>query len=302
MFELWIPITITAAFLQNVRSALQKHLKSKLSTGGATYVRFFYAVPFALLYVVSLHNGFGYTLPTPNLTFTIFGVIGGVSQIVATALLVYLFSFRNFAVGTTYSKTETVQAAIFGLVILGDTIGTSAVIGIMISLVGVMAISMARQEAGMKGLLTSLTQKTALIGLASGAAFGISAVAYRASSLALGGEGFLMQASFTLACVTVLQALIMTAYLKVREPGQITTVIRNWKVAGLVGLSGMLGSACWFTAMTIQNVAYVRALGQVELVFTFVASYVFFKERTNRVEFIGIMAIVTGIVVLLLGR
>ncbi len=302
MLELWIPITITAAFMQNVRSALQKHLKSKLSTGGATYVRFFYAVPFALLYAISLHNGFDHALPTPNLTFAIFGVIGGVSQIVATALLVYLFSFRNFAVGTTYSKTETVQAAIFGLVILGDTIGTSAIIGIMISLVGVMAISMARQEAGMKGLLTSLTQKTALIGLASGAAFGISAVAYRASSLALGGEGFLMQASFTLACVTVLQALIMTAYLKVREPGQITAVIRNWKVAGLVGLSGMLGSACWFTAMTIQNVAYVRALGQVELVFTFIASYVFFKERTNRVEFIGIMAIVAGIVVLLLGR
>jgi drug/metabolite transporter (DMT)-like permease len=302
MFELWIPITITAAFMQNVRSALQKHLKSKLSTGGATYVRFFYAVPLALLYAVSLHNGFGHALPTPNLTFAIFGVIGGVSQIVATALLVYLFSFRNFAVGTTYSKTETVQAAIFGLVILGDTIGTSAIIGIMISLVGVMAISMARQKTGMKGLLTSLTQKTALIGLASGAAFGISAVAYRASSLALGGEGFLMQASFTLVCVTVLQALIMTVYLKVREPGQITAVIRNWKVAGLVGLSGMLGSACWLTAMTIQNVAYVRALGQVELVFTFIASYVFFKERTNRVEFVGIMAIIAGIVVLLLGR
>ena len=302
MFELWIPITITAAFMQNVRSALQKHLKSKLSTGGATYVRFFYAVPLAMLYAVSLHNGFGHALPTPNLTFAIFGVIGGVSQIVATALLVYLFSFRNFAVGTTYSKTETVQAAIFGLVILGDTIGTSAIIGIMISLVGVMAISMARQKTGMKGLLTSLTQETALIGLASGAAFGISAVAYRASSLALGGEGFLMQASFTLVCVTVLQALIMTVYLKVREPGQITAVIRNWKVAGLVGLSGMLGSACWLTAMTIQNVAYVRALGQVELVFTFIASYAFFKERTNRVEFIGIMAIIAGIVVLLLGR
>jgi drug/metabolite transporter (DMT)-like permease len=259
-------------------------------------------VPLALLYAVSLQNGFGHALPTPNLTFAIFGVIGGVSQIVATALLVYLFSFRNFAVGTTYSKTETVQAAIFGLVILGDTIGTSAIIGIMISLVGVMAISMARQKTGMKGLLTSLTQKTALIGLASGAAFGISAVAYRASSLALGGEGFLMQASFTLVCVTVLQALIMTVYLKVREPGQITAVIRNWKVAGLVGLSGMLGSACWLTAMTIQNVAYVRALGQVELVFTFIASYVFFKERTNRVEFVGIMAIIAGIVVLLLGR
>jgi drug/metabolite transporter (DMT)-like permease len=112
----------------------------------------------------------------------------------------------------------------------------------------------------------------------------------------------LMQAAFTLACVTVMQALIMAVYLRMREPGEITTVARNWKVAGLVGLSGMFGSACWFTAMTIQNVAYVRALGQIELVFTFAVSYFFFKERTNTMEFMGILAVIGGIVVLLLWR
>ena len=31
-------------------------------------------------------------------------------------------------------------------------------------------------------------------------------------------------------------------------------------MTGLVGLTGMLGSVGWFTAMTIQNAAYVRAL------------------------------------------
>ena len=52
--ELWIPITIAAAFMQNLRSALQKYLKGRLSTGGATYSRFFYAVPFAWLYLAAL--------------------------------------------------------------------------------------------------------------------------------------------------------------------------------------------------------------------------------------------------------
>ena len=37
--ELWIPITIAAAFLQNLRSAGQKHLKSVMGTSGATFVR-----------------------------------------------------------------------------------------------------------------------------------------------------------------------------------------------------------------------------------------------------------------------
>ena len=302
MFELWIPITIMAAFSQNVRSALQKHLKSRLSTGGTTYVRFFYAVPLAFLYAYGLHTGVGFSLPSPNLEFAFYGALGGLTQILATALLVYLFSFRNFAAGTTYSKTDTIQAAVFGLVILGDPLSIGAIIGILVSLVGVVAISMARQESGLFRLFTSLTKKTALIGIASGAFFGISAVSYRAAALSLGGEGFLMQAAFTLACVTLFQALIMSVYLKIREPGQITSVIKNWRVAGLVGLSGMVGSACWFTAMTIQNVAYVRALGQIELVFTLLASYLFFKERSNAKEIFGILAVIAGILILLLWR
>ncbi len=62
----------------------------------------------------------------------------------------------------------------------------------------------------------------------------------------------------------------------------------------------MLASIGWFTAFTIQNAAYVRALGQIELVFTFAASAFFFRERTNRVEVPGISLVVAGI--LILGR
>ena len=301
MIELWIPITILAAFSQNLRSALQKHLKSRLSTAGATYVRFFYAVPFAFLYLFILNQFFYLPLPEPNANFIIFGIIGGGTQIIATALLVYLFSFRNFAVGTAYSKTETAQTAVFGLIILGDPLTPGAIIGIMISLVGVMAISTARQENGLKNIIQSLSQKTALIGLASGAMFGMSAISYRAASLSLGGEGVVVQAAYTLACVTVFQTLIMTVYLQVKEKGEVINVIKNWRVAILVGLSGMIGSACWFTAMTLQNAAYVRALGQIELVFTFIASYIFFKEKINVTELFGILALVFGILVLLVG-
>ena len=301
MIELWIPITILAAFSQNIRSALQKHLKSRLSTAGATSVRFFYAVPFAFLYLFILNQFFYLPLPEPNANFIIFGIIGGGTQIIATALLVYLFSFRNFAVGTAYSKTETAQTAVFGLIILGDPLTPGAIIGIMISLVGVMAISTARQENGLKNIIQSLSQKTALIGLASGAMFGMSAISYRAASLSLGGEGVVIQAAYTLACVTVFQTLAMTIYLQLKEKGEVINVIKNWRVAILVGLSGMIGSACWFTAMTLQNAAYVRALGQIELVFTFIASYIFFKEKTNGTELFGILALVFGILVLLVG-
>jgi drug/metabolite transporter (DMT)-like permease len=298
--ELWIPITIAAAFCQNLRSAMQKHLKARLSTSGATYARFLYAAPLAALYVLGLMTLGGMTLPAPNPTFLVFTVIGGLGQILATALLVYLFSFRNFAVGTTFSKTETVQTALFGIVILGEPLALGAVFAILVSLIGVFLISTARTVGGLQGLLRGLADRPALIGIASGAAFGISAVSYRAASLALGGEGFLIQAAFTLAAVTLFQTIVMGAYLLYREPGQFTAVLASWRVSALVGLTGMLASACWFTAMTIQNAAYVRALGQIELIFTFTASSLIFGERNTTRELMGITLVTLGILLLLL--
>ena len=299
--ELWVPITLAAAFMQNLRSALQKHLKGSLSTSGATFCRFIYAVPLALAYVALLGEGFGFEWPDPNPRFALFAMVGGVTQITATALLVYLFSLRNFAVGTTYSKTETVQAAVFGLVILGEPVSLAAAIAIGISLVGVMLISVAKSRLTLRNLFLGWTGRAAFIGVLSGTFFGLSAVAYRAASLSLGGEGFLMQAAFTLACVVVFQTAVMAVWIRLREPGELSRVIGRWRVASLVGVSGMLGSAAWFTAMTLENAAYVRAVGQIELVFTFIASYFFFRERSTALELVGIVLIVAGIVILLLG-
>ena len=299
--ELWVLITLAAAFMQNLRSALQKHLKGSLSTSGATFCRFIYAVPLALAYVTLLGEGFGFEWPAPNPRFALFAMLGGVTQITATALLVYLFSLRNFAVGTTYSKTETVQTAIFDLVILGEPIGLAATFAIGISLAGVMLISAAKSRLNLRNLLLGLTGRAAFIGVLSGTFFGLSAVAYRTASLSLGGEGFLMQAAFTLACVVLFQTALMTIWIRLREPGELTRVVRRWRIASLVGVSGMLGSAGWFTAMTLENAAYVRAVGQIELVFTFIASYFFFRERSNTLELAGILLIVTGIIILLLG-
>lgn len=300
MTLLWIPLTIAAAFLQNVRSALQKHLKGELGTTGATFVRFGYGFPFALLYLAALVFLFEFELPHFNSTFLAWAAVGGLAQILATALLVTLFDARNFAVGTTYSKTETVQAAVFALVFLGETISTTATIGILVSLVGVIAISAARAPSGLAGIARSWLARPALIGLASGAFFGVAAVSYRGASLSLGGDGFLVQASFTLAVVLVFQTVVMATFMALRDPGEIRRVIKAWRVAGLVGLSGALASIGWFTAMTIQNAALVRALGQIELVFTIASSVLIFREKILRLELTGIVLVVAGIIILLL--
>lgn len=300
MTALWIPLTIAAAFLQNVRSALQKHLKGRLGTTGATFVRFGYGFPVALAYLAGLVFLFDFEIPAPNSTFIGFVIMGGLAQITATALLVTLFDARNFAVGTTYSKTETVQAAIFALVFLGETISVTATIGILVSLIGVIAISVAKSEGGIGNITKGWTNRAALIGLASGGFFGIAAISVRGGSLSLGGDGFLIQAAFTLAVMLVFQTVIMGTYMAIRNFSELVDVLKAWRVAMWVGASGAIASIGWFTAMTIQNAALVRALGQIELVFTIIASVLVFHEKIVRMELVGIVLVVGGIVILLL--
>jgi len=298
--EAWIVITIAAAFLQNLRSALQKHLQGSLGTTGASFVRFGFGFPLAIAYVLGLHYLAGYAFPQLNGSFVFWAVLGGLAQIFATILLVYLFSLRNFAVGTAYSKTEPVQAAIFGLIILGERLTPGAIAAIVVGVAGVMMISVARMPLSWRNLLVALTGRTALIGIASGAVFGISAVAYRSASLSLDGPNAVMQAAVTLACVTTFQTVFMLVWMVIKDKSEIGRVARAWRSSALVGLAGVTGSACWFTAMTLQQVAYVRALGQIELVFTFMASIFLFRERINRMETAGCLLIVAGILLLLM--
>ncbi len=302
MFELWIPLTIAGAFFQNLRSALQKHLKAHLSTAGATYVRFFYAWPFSLLYVWGLTHFGGFEIPALNPTFFVYCLLGGASQILFTFLLVWLFSFRNFAAGTIYSKTETVQVAVLGLLILGDPLSIGAVVAIAISFIGVLALSVSETKITFGNLVTSLFEKPTLIGLACGAALGASVVFFRGAALSLGGEGFLIQAATALTVAVVIQSIVMGIYLALREPGQLSAVLVHWRPSLMVGISGALASIMWFSAFTLQNAAYVRALGQIELVFTMLVSAIYFREKIKGLELTGIFFIVAGILILVLTR
>ena len=292
---LWIPITIAAAFCQNLRTVLQKQLRGRLSTNGSTFTRYAFGSPVVVLYVVGLHVIAGLPWPDANLAFLAWVVVGSATQILATAFLIHIFSFRNFAVGVAYSKTEVIQAAIFGLIFLGDAVTLWGAAAIAIGTLGVMLISLTGTQHVLRELLTGWTERPALIGLASGGLFGIAAVAFRAAALSLHGHGFVMSAGYTLLWANLLQTGVLTAYLFLREPGQLGKVIAAWRVSAAAGVLGVTGSALWFMAMTIQVVAYVRTLGLIELIFTFAFSWFWFKERPRLTELIGIALLLVGI-------
>lgn len=300
MPDLWIPVTIAAAFFQNLRSALQKHLTGSLSGQGAAYSRFLFALPWAWLYLLLVCSLTGEELPATPAVFWLWCLAGSISQILATVCLLHSFSFRSFAVGTTLSKLELVIVAGLGAMILGDQLSLLGWLAIALSVSGLLLLSKDTQNISTRSLWQGLVHRSTLLGLGAALFLGGSVVFFRGASLSLGLDSAVLSAAVALASALTLQTLLMGGYLLMREPGQLRRVVQSWRWSSLVGITGMLASVGWFTAFTLQNASYVRALGQIELVFTFVATTRVFRERVTPSEAFGCLLIVLAILILLL--
>jgi drug/metabolite transporter (DMT)-like permease len=287
--EIWVLATIFAAAVQTLRFALQKRLKAVgLSTGGATLSRFVWAVPLAWTAALWLTHG---NMPTIDPAFWPWAIVGGIAQIVATFATITLFSLRSFAVGIAFTKTETLQVAGFSALILGEVVSGSGLIAIAVGVLGVIVLSRP-QRAWVAGWITPATGW----GLLAGGLFGLSAIGYRAATLAVGSPDALTRAMVALAGVTLFQTLILGTWLMLRERGEVTRVARAWRLTLPVGVTGVLGSAGWFWAFALQNAAYVRSLGQIELIFSLLVSIFLFGERPRATDLLGMALIALSII------
>jgi drug/metabolite transporter (DMT)-like permease len=292
--SLWVAFTLAASLMQTLRFVLQKLLKAAgLSSAGATFARFLFAAPLATGIAGGMSWVTGMVPQVPDAAFWGYILLGGVAQIVATDLTVRLFGMRNFAVGIAFTKTEIAQVAVMSALLLGEHVSGAGWLAIAVGLAGVMLISRSPEPGA------PLFGRTAVYGLLAGGLFGLASVGYRGATLMLEPAPFFLRASVALAAATVVQSGVMAVWLRLREPGEIGRVLGHWRQTALVGLTGMLGSLGWFAAFALQNAAYVRALGQIEMVFTLIASVFLFRERLHLREGAGI-ALVIGSVLLLL--
>ena len=299
---LWIPITLWAAFAQTLRNAAQRGLTKDLGTLGATLVRFLYGLPFAALWLVGVHYVGGFDIPTANTAFLGWVLLGAVSQMAATALLLKVMTERNFTLGVAYSKSEIIQVAVLGFVFLGDRVNIVVAVAIALGTAGVLMLAPADREHPWRALLTGWTSRLALFGIASGTGFALSAVGFRGAAIALNGSSFLMSAALTLLVAQFVQTLLLGGWLLVRHRDVILRVLKAWRVSLFAGFMGAAASAGWFTAMAIEPVAHVRTLGLTELLFSYVVSRRVFREHLERRELVGIGLLIVGLIVIALGH
>ena len=296
----WAIFAILAAFFQNLRTSLQKKLNKNLSIVASTYVRFAFALPFALIVFIFNFGNFDIISTVLNQSnFFYYTFLGSVIQITFTITLLYLFRFSNFVVGTSLSKTEVIQIAIFEYVILKDKLNLFGVLGIIIATIGVIMISIKDLRLFFKNFFSKVT----LIGLGAGLLLGLSVVYFRAAALSL--ENF--SSNFDKAFMTVFFALIIqttliTIYLVIFERPEFKKFLENKFEIFLAGLSGFLATLSWFFAFTLIQASFVRALGQIEIFFSYVSSKYLFKEKITFIEILGVLTFIAGATILLLTK
>jgi drug/metabolite transporter (DMT)-like permease len=291
---LWIPATLLAAAAQTARNAMQSQLTAALGTLGATQVRFVYGCPFAAVFLALAASVAGSAVPAPTPAFVVYTAGGAVAQIAGTALLLAAMHGRSFSVATAFNKTEAVQVAVFGVLILGEHVTPLRAAAVAIATAGVV-VAAARPGAS----LAAANLKPALFGVASGGLFALASVGFRGGILELGDDVFYLRAATTLLWSLGIQTLLLGAWLALFARPALVGSLALWRQSLSAGLLGACASALWFLGFSLTTAANVRTLGLVEVLFAQGVARRVFGQRATPRELVGMTLVVAGVALLL---
>ena len=292
---LWIFTTLVAAGAQTARNAMQSSLTATLGTLGATQVRFIYGLPFAIVFLAVAAAVARTPVPTPGAAFFLYTGGGALAQIAGTALLLAAMQARSFSVATTFTKTEAVQVAIFGVVLLGEQLTLAGMIAIVIATAGVVLVA---AKPGLK--LGGAGMRPVLYGIASGGGFALASVGFRGGILALGDDAYYLRAATTLVWSLSFQALLLGAWMAVFRRRALLDSFALWRQSLVAGFFGAFASQFWFLGYSLTAAANVKALGLVEVVFAQVVTQRVFAQQVTTREAAGMGLVVAGVALLLL--
>jgi len=286
---LWAAFTLLGAAGQVARNSLQRHLTPKL---GATLVRLLFGFPFALIFLGLAWSMSGGPIPAVTTSFLPWILLGALTQIAATALMLLTMERRSFVISTAYLKSEPVLVALMGVTLLGDHLTPLMAAAIVIAVAGVLLISV-QPGAWAGGDWTSIG-----LGLSSAALFAASAIGYRGAILALARHDYLLPASFALVVGLGLQTLLLLAWFALWRRSTLVAVLAHWRTSLAAGFSGAAASQMWFLAFALATAASVRTLALVEVLFAQGVSRFVFRQRISAREAAGIALLMAGAILI----
>jgi len=291
--ETWIIFTLLAVIMQSVRTAAQKQITQKISVQSATLVRFLFGIKFAALYfflAVWIFQPINLEL---NIKFILSGALASISQVLATVFLIKALTLKNFAVGTALAKTEALLTAVLGSMFFSAYLNPMGYLSILFGVCGLLIAS--NWNVTFKDLSDNQSIR---YGLGAGLGFALASLWIRDASLSLEIPR-IVSAAAVLLYMVILQSLICLVWVSVKEPEQFMLIQNNLKSSLFIGFTGVLGSIGWFTAMSLQNAALVKTLGQIEFIASLLITYLYFNEKISAREYLGIAFIALSLLLLI---
>jgi len=292
--ELWIYFTILAAFMQAVRTAGQKQLSHHLNATATTLVRFLFALPLVWIYLWSIKYYQHIDFPSLNVNFTKSATLAALAQVVGTIFTIKAFGYQNFAVATSLVKTEAILTALLSVLMFDAVLSGFGWLSVIVGVIAVLILSKTD-----KNIVSIFKSPAAAFGVGAGLCFALATLWIRQASLLLETD-LIFSAAYTLTFMVTLQSILVLAYLLYKDKKQVTEMKKHWKLCCFIGTTSMLGSVGWFTASSLQNVAYVKALGQIDFFFTLLITLRVFKESISIREYFGMFLIMLSVFILLL--
>jgi len=184
------------------------------------------------------------------------------------------------------------MAAILGVMFFGSALSLLGWIGVFIGAIAVLLLS---GIANVK----HFNLGTALLGLACGTSFALSSSWIREASLN-SGLTFPHSAAWVLLLIISLQTLMLCVYIAFKERDTFKKMWHHKGTTTAVSVCSCLGSIGWFSAMSLQHVAYVKTLGQVEVFFTIMVSILWLKQPLKRQDTAGLLLIALAAILVML--
>ena len=303
---MWIIITLFAASFQTVRNTLARSLSATISPTLNSWARFAFNLPLSTLLVTLLGLSIGWL--TLSGTFFFWCFLTAASQLLGNVALVAAFNRSGFAQSIVLHKLEVVFAALLGVLFFAEVPETIGWMGVLLCGIGVLFINL-KKDQGPAGWIRAFHLDAGTIqAISSGLLLVLTSFFLKEATAELAvlnprlGEGRFEAAAHTLFHTVWMQVLLATGYLVIVTPGQLRLIRTHWRRMSLIGLAGFSGSLCWYWAYALALVAYVKAVGQIEMIYSVLISIFLLHDRSVVRQFPGVALVSAGILLVIWGQ
>lgn len=300
----WIALSLLAGLLQVVRNAASKALGRDVPHLLNTWARFTFNLPFTATVLLLASAWAGWPVLTAR--FWLWTAACALTQSLANTCLVAAFARIPFARAVVLHKLEVALAPFVGVLLFGEYPSLLGWSGVFLCAVGTVAINLAaRPGAGWRELLRFDRGSVYAFGSAANVVFASFFLKAGCSEFVAGNvqlpHAVFLAAMHSLVHAAWMQSVVLTLVLACDRRRPLRLVRPHLPGMLRLGAAAAVSSVCWFWAYALQYVAYVKALGQVEVVAAALWGHFLLREAGVRRLVPAMVLVLAGILLVLLG-